>query len=308
MYGLLSFLIPRDRLSYGILGALLLYVFMKQKSRLHLTFKKNGTLDPDPIPNFDLNTARTRNHLYVNKTVRFPYHQTMAHQPMHINDWIEIDSDYTWYIHEKTRVINEQGGSKFPYKKLSSLIASQHSGKHVIDSLPENDDACNELLELLVNWLPKRYPKMFTRLGEDGIWNKVTNERFEKTRDVYSVQALRIISRLVQDDFLMAKEREDGHIYFVGGLVAFPGFYLLSEKINMSLKQAHEPVPYFNEKLLKSVERTLKRFGPHEPFERTSWEIPNLQRTVRSPRNYTRKIFSFASIIKHLENFLGATE
>lgn len=53
--------------------------------------------------------------------------------------------------------------------------------------------------------------------------------------------------------------------------VAFPGFYLLSEKIGMSLGEAHKPVPYFNEKLLKSVERTLKRFEPHQPFERTSW-------------------------------------
>jgi len=88
----------------------------------------------------------------------------------------------------------------------------------------------------------------------------------------------------------MGREREDGHVYFTGGLVggfslyyqisvlclnttftAFPGFYLLSEKIGMSLKQTHEPVPYFNEKLLKSVERTLKRFEPHQPFERTSW-------------------------------------
>ena len=71
----------------------------------------------------------------------------------------------------------------------------------------------------------------------------------------------------------MAREREDGHVYFTGGLVAFPGFYLLSEKINKSLKEAHEPVPYFNQKLLLSVERTLKRFKPSEPFERTSWEI-----------------------------------
>jgi hypothetical protein len=33
------------------------------------------------------------------------------------------------------------------------------------------------------------------------------------------------------------------------------------------------PVAQFNEKLLKSVERHLIRFPPHEPFERTSWEI-----------------------------------
>lgn len=52
-----------------------------------------------------------------------------------------------------------------------------------------------------------------------------------------------------------------------------PGFYLLSKKINKSLEIVHSPVPYFNEKILRSVERTLKRFRPDEPFERTSWEI-----------------------------------
>lgn len=82
-----------------------------------------------------------------------------------------------------------------------------------------------------------------------------------------------LMNRLVEDDFLMGREREDGHVYFTGGLVAFPGFYLLSKKINKSLRTVHEPVPYFNEKILLSVERTLKRFAPSEPFERTSWEI-----------------------------------
>lgn len=81
----------------------------------------------------------------------------------------------------------------------------------------------------------------------------------------------------------MGREREDGHIYFVGGLVAFPGastsqhlstttrakrflwtdervrigFYLLSEKIGKSMFDVHVPVPQFNEKLLTSVERCV---------------------------------------------------
>ena len=33
----------------------------------------------------------------------------MAHQPMHTNDWIEIDKDYKWYLEEKAKVISEQG-------------------------------------------------------------------------------------------------------------------------------------------------------------------------------------------------------
>ena len=102
--------------------------------------------------------------------------QTMAHQSMNINDWIEIDSDYTWYIHEKAKVIAEQG-------------------KHVLDSLPENDDACNELLDMLVDWLPRRYPTLFEKIGEDGIWNKVTGEEFEGLREKAGVQALMVISR-----------------------------------------------------------------------------------------------------------------
>ena len=53
----------------------------------------------------------------------------------------------------------------------------------------------------------------------------------------------------------------------------FPGFYLLSETINKPLVVLHKPVPHFNEKLLMSVERTLKRFRPDQPFERSRWLI-----------------------------------
>jgi len=106
-----------------------------------------------------------------------------------------------------------------------------------------------------------------------GIWNKITDERVKDVSDLRGVDALKFISRLVQDDFLMAKERDDGQVYFTGGLVAFPGFYILSKKINRSIKTVHSPVPQFNEKLLLSVERTLKRFQSNEPFERTIWEI-----------------------------------
>ncbi|OBZ69863.1 hypothetical protein A0H81_10273 [Grifola frondosa] len=216
-----------------------------------------GPIDPDPALDFDLTKATTRNHVYVNKTLRHPYFQTMAHQPMHINHWIEIDKEYQWYLAEKAKVIKEQG-------------------KKVLDSLPENDDACAELLEILVDYLIKRYPTLFSKLDKesgDGIWNKVTDEKLVGLTGKSGVDALLMVSRLVQDDFLMARERADGHIYLVGGLVGFPGFYLLSETIGRAVHTIHAPVPYFNQKLLMSVERTLKRFGPDQSFERSSWSI-----------------------------------
>ncbi|KAG9125855.1 hypothetical protein FRC07_005917 [Ceratobasidium sp. 392] len=219
---------------------------------------------PDPLPSFSLETARTRDYIYVNKTLRYPYYQTMAHQPLLPNDWIELSSSYRWYLEEKQRVIAEQG-------------------KNVIDSLPENDAACGELLECVVEYLTVRYPTLFDRLLEptqdgkelDGIYSRVTEERYQWARGCppEGVEGLTIVSRLTECDFLMAREREDGHVYFVGGLVAFPGFYLLSKKIGKSMYEVHMPVPQFNQKLLVSVERTLKRMDPNAPFERSSWEI-----------------------------------
>lgn len=123
--------------------------------------------------------------------------QTMAHQPMHINDWIEIDKDYTWYLEQKAKVIKEQGESS----TYSSSLRADHvyylEGKHVLDSLPENDDACTELLEVLTDWLPRRYPTLFEEIkcSEGGIWNKVTNEKFKDIANARGVDALKIISR-----------------------------------------------------------------------------------------------------------------
>ncbi|KAH9855929.1 hypothetical protein C2E23DRAFT_557005 [Lenzites betulinus] len=222
-----------------------------KKESSHLT---GGLPDPDPLLEFDLKTATARNFIYANKTMRYPYHQTMAHQPMHINHWIEIDKEYKWYIDEKARVIAEQG-------------------KKVVDSLPENDAACGELLELLADYLPKRYPMLFKRDNPDSITNLVTGDRFDGVSSLAGVDALLVISRLVQDDFLMARERPDGKVYLVGGLIVFPGTYLLSDTIDKHLEVLHSPVPDFNAKLLMSVERTLKRFRPDQPFERSSWNI-----------------------------------
>ena len=40
------------------------------------TFAPGSSLpDPDPLLNFDLETATARNFVYANKTVRYPYYQ-----------------------------------------------------------------------------------------------------------------------------------------------------------------------------------------------------------------------------------------
>lgn len=111
----------------------------------------------------------------------------MAHQPLSPNNWIELSASYRWYLAEKKKVIEEQG-------------------KKVVDSLPENDAACGELLECVVEFLAARYPTLFDRLEEtrdgkklDGIYSHVTEERYQWVSGCppEGVEGLKIISRLV---------------------------------------------------------------------------------------------------------------
>ncbi len=69
------------------------------------------------------------------------------------------------------------------------------TGKVVIDSLPDNDEACGELLMELADYLPKRYPTLFTREGYDTITNHVMDERHEGLSKKRGVDALRVIAR-----------------------------------------------------------------------------------------------------------------
>lgn len=111
----------------------------------------------------------------------------MAHQPLSPNNWIELSSSYEWYLAEKKKVITEQGTK-------------------VIDSLPENDAACGELLECVVEFLVARYPTLFDRLKEtrdgkelDGVYSHVTKERHQWIGGCppEGVEGLKIISRFV---------------------------------------------------------------------------------------------------------------
>ena len=53
----------------------------------------------------------------------------MAHQPLHINDWIEIDKEYEWYLDEKARVIKEQGKGARQCTRSCSAHLSVPQGK-----------------------------------------------------------------------------------------------------------------------------------------------------------------------------------
>ena len=124
---------------------------------------------------------------------------------MHVNHWIEIDKEYRWYLDEKARVIKEKGmcmrvvclvGFTASFGGLTlNLHICPVPGNTVVDSLPENDAACGELLMELADYLPKRYPTLFRREGLDTLVNVVYGETHTRLSERTGTDALYVISR-----------------------------------------------------------------------------------------------------------------
>ena len=167
-------------LGAGLIAALLLiaahrlYARPLRKAEAKRDAPSLALPDPTPLLQFDLATARTRDHIYANKQVRSatstpcrswlnlfatysfgiptsrPWRisrcisivshrrrgTSIAEADGAIADWIEIDYNYERDLRQKKAVIEEHGSK-------------------VLTSMPENDEASGELLETLVDYLPK---------------------------------------------------------------------------------------------------------------------------------------------------------
>lgn len=182
---------------------------------------------------------------------RWPYHQTMSIFKLDINHWIDMDKWYVRYLQEKQQ-LNEKNGTA------------------ACDWLPESELACQELLDTVVEHLVHRYPKLFTMTGISTVVNHVTKE----TIDLKADHPLHLLSKLTKEDYYVVQKRDDGRHYLVAAEVPFPGgSFSIQTKIGKHLNVIHEPVPYYKEKLMPSMERYFGRMKVNEPVERASWYV-----------------------------------
>ncbi|KAI4117708.1 MAG: hypothetical protein LQ338_007502, partial [Usnochroma carphineum] len=184
------------------------------------------------------------------------YFLTMGLQKTDINGIIHIDSLYAERIKARQDIVRQYPGA--------------------LDCLDSGLRMLNELYEFLIQgYLPHRYPTIFRLDSSAGaVKNLVTNENLPLTAPADRYEALRIINRNVDEDFLMLLPSPDGDGYSLQSFVwAYPVGFDPQSKLGLKLRDAHKPVPSYTEKLAPSMDRYFSRLQPGNIKCRVNWAL-----------------------------------
>ena len=171
-------------------------------------------------------------------------------------DWFRIDDGYTNAIRKK--------------KSLMRTL-----GPEVGHTLPEGRESAKELVETMTEHLTMVYPYIFKKEGRY-LYNLVLTDKYNL--DNPNDDFINIAGKLVQEDLILIKARNDGKYYLVAGSLCFPSEWSLLEKIGKNISQIHSPVPLINQNLGPVIDRFLTGIRPGQQF----WRINFL--TTSSPR------------------------
>lgn len=164
--------------------------------------------------------------------------------------WIEVDSHYAPQLAEKNRLLAERPDEVF-------------------DALPESLDAQAECLAALLEHLERNRAGL---VEVDGSRLRIpsTGDRFD--RDAFAGRPLDLAGRLVQEDLCLMAPSDDTWRLIAASL-CFPSRWRLADKLGRPMVAIHAPVPGFNERLARPVDRFFDRVEPGQLFMRLNWSV-----------------------------------
>ena len=151
-----------------------------------------------------------------------------------------------------------------------------HQYPSALDCLDSAVDMLNELYEFLVQeYLPHRYPTIFhLDIPASAIKNLITNDKLPLTSPTDRHETLRLINRNVDEDFLMLLPSPDRDGYSLQSFVwAYPVGFDPGSKLGLKLRDAHKPVPGYEEKLAPSMDRYFAALEPGNVRCRVNWTV-----------------------------------
>ena len=137
-----------------------------------------------------------------------------------------------------------------------------------------------ECLELFLDYLPKRYPELYTLRGA-GDARTITVTTTGETHAVadYAARPLELCARIAQEDLVLMRSADapssdpigDQHVMTAAAVVF--SFAALPEKLGQPLRFLHAPVPGFERDVAKLLNRTFNAIDPKEPLWRNNWGL-----------------------------------
>lgn len=181
----------------------------------------------------------------------------MHTRKLDLKDWVRIDKTYPDQMKERRR--------------LWKLYPEQIYVSQTDDSAV----ACKwELFDMLVEYLPERFPYIFER-REKCIYNKVLDEEVSTERSDPECPLIRA-GRLTQEDWAIIEWDEDEQGYkLTSGIVYFPMRWALTDKFQKGIAGIHGPVKPFMDNLVKHVYDVFKKMPPTNPLWRANWAVFN---------------------------------
>jgi dimethylamine monooxygenase subunit A len=193
--------------------------------------------------------GQTRHHTPYDGSAK-PF--TIGLKPLDPHEWIEVDHNLKTYLAEKWRLYAE---------KCNDVLAAM-SG---------TEDAQSEVLQMLLDYLPHRFPDTY-RL--DGSVMDIADGAFRVHRMFNPVSALATAGRLVQEDLVIMGRSPEGW-RLVAASLCFPSAWNLHEKIGRLMHEVHGPVPGFNKDTRNAglIERMFDNLRVEQPVIRWNWTL-----------------------------------
>lgn len=173
-----------------------------------------------------------------------------------INNITQIDSTYAERVKARQEIVYQYPGA--------------------LDCLDSAVGMLNELYDFLMQaYLPHRYPTIFhLDSSTNTVENLITHEKLPLTARLNRFETLQIINRNTDEDFLMLLPSPDADGYTLQSFIwAYPVGFDPQSKLGLKLRDAHNPVPGYKEKLALSMDRYFSKLEPGDVRCRVNWAL-----------------------------------
>ncbi|KAK0609676.1 hypothetical protein B0T17DRAFT_129491 [Bombardia bombarda] len=205
---------------------------------------------------------------------RWGYYQHMALMKYEPDWWVELEQNYTKTMAARHELLKTHGDKIFFHA-------------------PSADLATRELMEMVLQFLCKRYPQHFSLSAANTLFH---NRLLSTTTNLLTTPPLRALFDNVPEDYaLMLRNEPDGFYYLRAAMTCSSVGWNIGQHRDAVLRDIHTHVPDYADRMAMSMDRYFSRMPADQPVMRCSWSIEDWEIMWSSPdveENWKRSAFA----------------